>query len=85
MPKIKSQNQKKGNNTSKKSLHEKYLTLDWKEAYQLIIAWFLFLVIHNMYPSIFGREDKILFFIATIIIPAFFLIALVYTYFKKRK
>ena len=82
MPKTKSQ--RKESSTKKKSLHEKYLLLDWKEAYLLIIAWFLFLVLHNMYPSIFGREDKILFFIATAIIPAFFLIALVYTYFKKR-
>ena len=77
MPKTKNQKQKRG--------IEKYLTLDWKEVYLLIIAWFLMLVLHNMYPSIFGKQDKILFFVATIIIPAFFLTALAYTYFKKWK
>ncbi len=80
--KSKNQNQRK---ESKKTLYEKYLLLDWKEVYLLIVAWFLFLVLHNIYPSIFGKEDTILFFIATAIIPAFFLIALTYTYFKKRK
>ena len=80
--KSKNQSQKK---ESKKTLYEKYLILDWKEVYLLIVAWFLFLVLHNMYPSLFGKQDKFLFVIATVIIPAFFLTALTYTYFKKRK
>jgi len=85
MPRIKNiKNQKKESKKVKKRGFERYLTLDWKEVYLLIVTWFLFLVLHNMYPSIFGKEDKILFIIATIIIPAFFLIALAYTYFKKR-
>lgn len=85
MPRIKNiKNQKKESKKVKKRGFERYLTLDWKEVYLLIVAWFLFLVLHNMYPSIFGKEDTILFIIATAIIPAFFLIALVYTYFKKR-
>ncbi|MBI2045046.1 hypothetical protein HYT23_03235 [Candidatus Pacearchaeota archaeon] len=77
---------KRGRNPekSKKRGFERYLTLDWKEVYLIIVAWFLLLVLHNMYPAIFGRQDKVLFFIATIIIPVFFLIALAYTYFKNR-
>ena len=84
MPTKKSKNQSQ-RKESKKTLYEKYLILDWKEVYLLIVAWFLFLVLHNMYPSLFGKQDKILFVIATVIIPAFFLTALTYTYFKKRK
>lgn len=66
-----------------KGFFNKYLLLDWKEAYLLIVAWFLFIALHNLVNSIFYTDERILFFIAKWIIPIFFFIALIYTIFNK--
>jgi len=67
----------------KRSKLDQYFTLDWKEIYLLVIAWFLFLVLHNLVNNIFGINEKILLVIAIKVVPLFFALALVYTFAKK--
>lgn len=70
---------------SQRSSFDRYLTLDWKEVYLLVILWFLFVVLHNLYNIIFKVKDVFLIFIAMKIIPVFFALALIYTFAKKLK
>ncbi|MBI3622656.1 hypothetical protein HY212_01070 [Candidatus Pacearchaeota archaeon] len=67
----------------KRSFFDKYFTLDWKEVYLLIIAWFLFLALHFLVNDIFKSNDQTLIFIAMKIVPVYFALALVYTFAKK--
>jgi len=62
-----------------KSKFEKYLLIDWKEFYLLLILWVLFLVLHHMIENLFIIKEAFLYFIATRIIPLFFVITLIYT------
>ncbi|MEK6926674.1 MAG: hypothetical protein AABW50_05345 [Nanoarchaeota archaeon] len=70
---------------SKKGFFEKYLTLDWKEAYLILILWFLFIVLHNLINAIFRIQEEVLVVFYKWIIPVFFLIALLYTISKRKK
>ena len=74
---------RKPNQSVERSKLDKYLTLDWKEFYLLLIAWFLFVVLHFMIGVIFKINEEILPFLYNFIIPLFFLIALIYTVIKK--
>lgn len=65
--------------TQKRSKWDKYLFLDWKEFYLILIAWFLFIVLHNILAIIFRIDENVLPFIAFKIIPIFTAIAFVYT------
>ena len=73
---------------AKKGFFEKYLTLDWKEIYLILILWFLLILLHNLINIIFYMNEVVLIFIAMVILPVFFLIAFFYTvtkHFNKMK
>jgi len=76
---------KKRANSVKRSFIDKYFTLDWKEVYLLLIAWFLFIVLHNLVNIILKINEKALYFIAMKIVPLYFALALVYTFAKRFK
>ena len=54
---------RKPNQSVERSKLDKYLTLDWKEFYLLLIAWFLFVVLHFMIGVIFKINEEILPFL----------------------
>ncbi|HLC78312.1 MAG TPA: hypothetical protein VJH92_04255 [Candidatus Nanoarchaeia archaeon] len=76
---------KKRVNGVKRSFIDKYFTLDWKEFYLLVIAWFLFLALHFIVNIVLRTNERVLYFIAMKIVPVYFSLALVYTFAKKLK
>lgn len=67
----------------RRSKWDQYLTLDWKEFYLILITWILFLVLHVIANIILGFDEGLFLFFFKYIVPLFFLIALIYTLFKK--
>jgi hypothetical protein len=65
---------------------DKYLLLNFREF--AIVLFLLSFLLHNIVSGIIGKEEPVFFLLATLIIPAYFFIAMGYTianYFKKRK
>jgi choline-glycine betaine transporter len=48
-----------------------------------VALWIVAVVLHNLLSALFGTEEAVFFIIAVIFMPAYFLIALVYTAVKK--
>jgi hypothetical protein len=68
---------------------DQYLLLSWKTLL-IIPAWVLSVVLHNLVYGLFiegfdrvGHDEWVFFFMATLVIPLFFIISLVYTMIKK--
>lgn len=65
------------------------LLLNWKKVLMIIIAWFVAVILHNVvYGAIkyfnpsFQGDEAFFFIIAIIVIPLYFIIALVYSLVK---
>ena len=64
---------------------EKYLLLNWKKILIIIGAWFLAVILHNAFYALFNVEEAVFFILAVIIIPIYFITAIIYTIIKKIK
>jgi len=71
---------------------EKYLLLNWKRVLIIIIAWVVAVILHNLTYALFyeyfsktGGDEPVFFIIAVIIIPLYFIIAIIYTIINKIK
>ena len=71
---------------------EKYLLLGMKKLGIIIFAFVVAVLLHNFISAGIGAEEPVFFFIAVLVIPLYFLIAVLYTIFhhvrkavKKRK
>jgi len=70
---------------------EKYFLLNWKKVLIIVVAWFLAVILHNMiYAFIMyffkvDFEEPVFFILAVIIIPLYFITAIIYTIIKKLK
>jgi len=60
-------------------------TLTWKKLWILVVSGFLSILLHNLFYAIFKIEEPVFLTIVVIIIPAYFIIFLIYTLLKKIK
>tara|TARA_Y100000310_G_scaffold144610_1_gene143848 strand:+ start:960 stop:1262 length:303 start_codon:yes stop_codon:yes gene_type:complete len=61
---------------------EKYFKLSLKKLVIIIGAWFVSVILHNLVSAIFGFEDALFFILAIVVIPAYFIICIIYSIFK---
>ena len=73
----------------KKSRADKFFLLSWKKLGIIIGSWFLAVLLHNGVYAIFinyfeknNGDEAFFFIVATIIIPIYFLVCLVYSLVK---
>ena len=77
--------------TKGKNKLDKWLLLSWKRFILLVVIWIVAVVMHNLIYAFFigvlgiEFEEPVFFIIATIVIPAYFIISVVYSLIKKRK
>jgi len=71
---------------------DKWLFLSWKKLLWVIFSWFVAVVLHNVIYGIiqyfnpaFDGDEAFFFIIATIIIPLYFIVSLIYTLIQKIK
>lgn len=67
-----------------KKRSQKFLLLTWKSFFVMAIAWLLSVSLHNFVSGLINKEEPFFFILAVIIIPAYFIISLIYTIIKKR-
>lgn len=57
----------------------KIFLLTWKKILIIAIAFILSVVLHNVISGLIGEDEPIFFIIATIIVPIYFIISVLYT------
>lgn len=69
---------------------DKYLVLSWKRVLIMACAWLLSVLLHNAIYALFydyfrrtGADEPVFFILATVVIPLYFVISLVYTVIRK--
>lgn len=72
----------KSKNQQNKSFIEKVFRLSQRKELKIIIIWGLVFIIHNFIYSSFKFKDLISFTLATLIIPFYFVLAIVYSIIK---
>ena len=73
---------KKSKVENKISFLDKIFLLTYRKDLFIIILWSLVIILHNVIYSTLNINEKTLFTIATLIIPCYFVIAIVYTIIK---
>ncbi|MFA5174024.1 MAG: hypothetical protein WC438_02485 [Candidatus Pacearchaeota archaeon] len=58
---------------------KKIFLLSWKKTTIIIFSWLTSVLLHNLVSSLLNIEEAFFFIIATIIIPAYLIICVVYT------
>ena len=61
----------------------KFDKLSWKKFGIIIASWFVAVILHNLVYALLKIDEALFFIIAIIIIPAYFIISLVYSLIKK--
>ena len=64
---------------------EDYLFLDIQKAGMIVFAFILAILLHNFIYALFNFEEPVFSILATIIIPLYFLISVIYTIFHHIK
>ncbi|MEN8252897.1 MAG: hypothetical protein ABFQ62_00790 [Patescibacteria group bacterium] len=67
----------------KKNKVQDFFTLSFKKFLILIAAEFISIVLHNLLSGLFGTEEAFFFIIAIILLPAYFLVSLLFSLVKK--
>ncbi len=68
---------------------DKYFLLSWRKVWIIIVSWFVAVILHNLFYGLFksyfdatGGDEPVFFIIATILIPIYVLIVIVYSLVK---
>ncbi|PJC45220.1 hypothetical protein CO037_02630 [Candidatus Pacearchaeota archaeon CG_4_9_14_0_2_um_filter_30_8] len=61
----------------------KFLSFSWIKILWIILAWIGAVILHNAFYGVFGVEEAVFFILATIVIPLYFLVFVVYNLVKK--
>ena len=69
----------------KKKILDKYFLLNWRKFWITVGSFFLSIILHNLTYAILSFEDVFFFIIAMFIIPAYFLVAFIYTVIYRMK
>jgi len=64
---------------------EKYLFLNIRKTGIIILAFVIALAFHNLIYALSGLEEPVFFLLATLVIPFYFLISIIYTIFHHVK
>ena len=66
----------------KKNKFDKYLLLNWKKVGWVVLAWFISVVLHNLWYALFNFEEAVFFLIAVIILPLYIIVLIIYSLFN---
>jgi hypothetical protein len=61
---------------------DKYLLLDWKKLYVLLILWTVSVMSYNILKNSPYYIDEIFFFLYSLLIPVYFFVSFVYTLYR---
>jgi hypothetical protein len=64
---------------------DKYFLLTWRKLWVMVVSGFVAILIHNFWYAIFKFEEAVFFIYVVIVLPIYFLICILYTFFKKVK
>lgn len=70
---------------------DKWFLLSWKKIAIVLIAWIVAFVLHNLGSALISIilgtefEEAVFFLLATIVIPVYFIISIIYTLIRKLK
>jgi len=70
---------KKSKKKSKRKSKKNFFQLTWKKMYILVVGGFISILLHNLWYAIFGWEEAVFFIIVVILIPLYFIIAVIYS------
>ena len=62
-----------------------FFMLTWKKFIITLIIWLVVVLLHNFISGMFQYEETIFFIIAIVLIPAYLVIAVLYSVIKKRR
>jgi len=68
--------------------YKKFFLLSWKKLWILVVSGFVSIVLHNLISGLLKVEEALFFVIVVFIIPAYFLIAVLFSlinYFKEKR
>lgn len=63
----------------------KIFLLSWKKVLAVVVGWFAAVILHNLVSALLGTEEAVFFIIAIFLIPAYAIMAVIYTAIKKLK
>jgi len=66
----------------KKKVKGDLFLLNWRKFGLIMIAWIVVVAVHNFGSALIGFEEPVFFIIAVIVIPVYFVVAVVYTLVK---
>lgn len=72
----------------KKAKADNLFLLSWKKLWAIVVAGFVSIILHNLISGLIGTEEAFFFVIVVFIIPAYTLIAVLFTainFVRKRK
>ena len=69
----------------RKNNFDKWFLLSWRKAWIIVVVGFVSIVLHNFWYPIFGFEEAVFFILVVLVIPAYFIITVVYTLIRKLK
>ena len=66
---------------------DKYFLLSWRKLWIIVVAGFVSIVLHNVMSGLLGVEEAFFFILVIFVLPAYFLMCVVYSVVKyiKRK
>ncbi|MBU2522945.1 MAG: hypothetical protein KKE23_01490 [Nanoarchaeota archaeon] len=61
--------------------------LSWRKAWIIVVSGVIFIILHNLISGIFGIEEAFFFILVIFVLPAYVLIAIIYSliYILKKK
>lgn len=69
---------------------DKYFLLTWRRVLWIAVIWITAVILHNLVYALFysyfkgaNGDEPVFFIIATIIVPGYFLVSLIYTIIRK--
>ena len=68
--------------------YKNFFLLSWKKLWILVVSGFVSIVLHNLISGLLKVEEALFFVIVVFIIPAYFLIAVLFSlinYFKEKR
>ena len=72
------------NNILKRLYVDKYLLLNRKKSFLVAIVWVVSFLVHFLITNYTNINEIFFFFLGAFVIPTYFFIALVYTYFRHK-
>jgi len=59
--------------------------LGWKRLWMVVVGWFISAILHNLISGLTGKEEIFFFMFAVLVLPAYILIAIIYSLIFKLK